>query len=294
MRRAPHHHVGAITAEERLEHRTEDPPAGDRDGNGEVAPLSFETSGMTGGSDYRLNNNFAFGGGLGYARDRTAVGNNGSRNDADAPSGVSYMSWHPEDLPFFLDGMGGYQKLDFEVRRFSPSTGALLQGRRNGKQEFTSWSGGYEYRNEDETFLFSPYARIDAANARLNSFSEEGTDPYALHFGAQDIDLRTSTLGFRMKYRMPTDWGEFEPRLRVEYQRDFHDDSGVAISFANQQDSPVFFSAPLGLDRNRVVVELGSIFRTNWHGLLIRVDYLGVYGGYNDNEHAVRFSMQED
>src|SRR5690606_35280592 len=33
--------------------------SGDRDANGEVAPLSFETSGMTGGSDYRVNNNFA-------------------------------------------------------------------------------------------------------------------------------------------------------------------------------------------------------------------------------------------
>ena len=81
--------------------------SGDRDGTDTASPLDFETSGVTGGSDYRLSGNFAFGGGLGYARDRTAIGTEGSRADGDAPSGVSYMSWHPEDMPFFLDGMGG-------------------------------------------------------------------------------------------------------------------------------------------------------------------------------------------
>ena len=254
--------------------------------------MDFETSGVTGGSDYRLSGNFAFGGGLGYARDRTAIGTEGSRADGDAPSGVSYMSWHPEDLPFFLDGMGGYQRLEFDVRRFSPAGAAMLEGRRHGRQEFTSWAGGYEH--ETDTFLFSPYARVDAAEARLDGFLELGDNPYALQYGPQQIDLRTTTLGFRMKFRKTIEWGELEPRVRVEFQRDFHDESGVAISYANQASSPVFFTTPTGLDKSRIVVELGTLLRTNWYGLLLRVDYLGVFGGYNDHEHMVRFSMQED
>ena len=50
----------------------------------------------------------------------------------------------------------------------------------------------------------------------------------------------------------------------------------------------------MGLDENRVVLELGTVLRTNWYDLLVRVDDLGVFGGANDNEHMVRFSFQED
>ena len=84
------------------------------------------------------------------------------------------------------------------------------------------------------------------------------------------------------------------PSLRVEYQRDFHDESGLSIQYANQASSPVFFTTPVGLDTRRVVVELGTLLRANWYGLLLRVDYLGVFGGDNANEHMLRFSMQED
>lgn len=264
---------------------------GDRDGDAGNSPASFETSGVTGGTDYRPGGAIAFGAALGFARDRTAVGDRGSRNDGDAPSGVSYMSWHPEDLPFFLDGMGGHQTLHFDVQRVS-ADGATFLGRRTGKQRFTSWAGGYEHRRD--AFLFSPYARVDAANARLHGFAEEGDDPLALHYGSQAVDLRTTTLGFRMHYRMDTEWGAVEPRLRVEFQRDFHEDRGVAIRYANQADSPVFLTSPVALDRDRIVLELGTVLRTHWYGLLLRVDYVGVYGGYNDDEHALRFSFQED
>ena len=201
------------------------------------------------------------------------------------------MSWHPEEMPFFLDGMGGYQDLEFDVRRITAG-GATFLSRRMGKQRFTSWQGGYEHSTD--TFLFSPYGRVDAASARLDGFREQGGDPLALRFGSQDVDLRTTTIGFRMHYRMETGWGEWEPRVRLEYQRDFHEDDGVSIRYANQATSPVFFTTPLGLDEDRIVLELGSIFRTNWYGLLIRVDYLGVYGGANDNEHGLTFSFQED
>ena len=61
-----------------------------------------------------------------------------------------------------------------------------------------------------------------------------------------------------------------------------------------ESDGTLSVTTPTGLDKSRIVVELGTLLRTNWYGLLLRVDYLGVFGGYNDNEHMVRFSMQED
>ena len=57
---------------------------------------------------------------------------------------------------------------------------------------------------------------------------------------------------------------------------------------------PMDFQIVSSDDMRRIVLELGTLLRTNWYQLLVRVDYLGVYGGYNDSEHTLRFSFQED
>lgn len=257
---------------------------------GDSPGREFETSGMSGGADYRFSDKFAFGGGLGYGRDRTMTGNKGSRSDATAKTGMGYASYRPS-LPWFIDMVSGYQRITFQLRRFVTDTGDMLEAPRDGTQAFSSWSSGYEKKGDK--WVFSTYGRMDVAQAKLDEYSENGDPLYALTFGEQSIETRTSTVGVRGKYKRSIPWGTLEPRFRVELQRDFHDESGAAISYSDLQSGPVYVLPGEELDRSRYIIEIGTIFKSRW-GFVMRLDYRGVRGGMYDDDNAIMFSFQDD
>ena len=257
---------------------------------GDSPGREFETSGMSGGVDYRFSDKFAFGGGLGYGRDRSTIGDNGSRADARAKTGMGYASYRPS-LPFFIDMVGGYQRITFQLRRFVSASGNLLEAPRDGTQAFSSWSSGYEKKGDN--WMLSGYARMDVAQAKLDGYSEDGDPLYALSFDEQSIQTRTRVMGVRGKYKRAIAWGTLEPRFRVELQRDFHDESGVAITYSDLQSGPVYLLPGGELDRNRYIIEIGTIFKSKW-GFVMRLDYRGVRGGLYDDDNAITFSFQDD
>lgn len=263
---------------------------GDRDGDAGTAGLDFETSGLSAGADYRFSERFAIGGGVGYGRDRTDVGGNGSRADARAQNGMGYASFHPS-LPWFFDMVGGYQRITFQLRRFVAETGDVIDSPRDGTQKFSSWSSGYEHKGE--AWTFSSYARMDVSQATLDAYSEPGDPLHALSFDEQAIQTRTSTLGVRGRFKRAIRWGTLEPKFRVEFQRDFHDQSGAAIGYSDLPAGPVHVLPGGELDRNRMVLELGTVLKTT-RGYVIRLEYRGVQGGLNDHDNSLVFSFQDD
>src|SRR3546814_19857205 len=88
------------------------------------------------------------------------TGDNGSRADARAKSGMGYASYRPS-LPWFIDMVSGYQRISFQLRRFVTGSGDMLEAPRDGTQAFSSWSGGYEKKGEK--WMFSTYGRMDVA-----------------------------------------------------------------------------------------------------------------------------------
>ncbi|WP_133502054.1 putative Ig domain-containing protein, partial [Cognatilysobacter terrigena] len=70
----------------------------------------FETDGVSFGADYRLDDAFAFGAGLGYGRDATDIGSHDTRTTSRSYAIAAYASYHPGAM-FFLDGVLGYQRL---------------------------------------------------------------------------------------------------------------------------------------------------------------------------------------
>jgi hypothetical protein len=265
---------------------------GDRGGNGAVAPASFETSGLTSGADYRFSDRFAFGGALGHGRDRTAIGDEGSRSDGRAEAAMGYGSIKPPTLPFYLDGMAGRQRITFQLQRVDPATGDVVAIPRDGVQSFSSWSSGYEHKAD--TWMIGSYGRMDMAQARLDAYQEQGDPLQALAFDEMAVQTRTSTLGVRGRFRREIRWGVLEPRFRVEFQRDFHDASGAVIRYADQDDGGQAYVLPGdGIDRSRAIIELGTVLRTV-RGFVLRVEVRSVRGGINDSDNAISFSLQDD
>ena len=234
--------------------------------------LGHALVGVSGGVDYRFTPDFVGGIGFGYGRDKTDIGSNGTESTGQAFSAAIYGSYHP--LPFYLDGLLGVSRLDFDSTRFVTTTGDFADGKRDGTQVFGSLSAGYEHR--DDNFLFSPYGRIEAAFTHLDSFTETGAGPYSLAFGSQNFDMLAGVVGLRAEYAIPMDWGVLNTRGRLEYTHDFAGSSQASIGYADLGTMPY----TLDLDsymRDYLTVGLGVDAKLD-NDMTLSFDYQTAFG----------------
>ena len=217
----------------------------------------FTTVGLSGGLDYRVSSALTLGVGLGYGNDRSLIGSDDTRSDADAISAAVYASFHP--MPqVFIDGVLGYSWISFDSRRYvtaDPSSG-YARGSRDASQVFGSLTGSYEHRQGN--LLLAPYGRLNAAITRFDAFSESGGGMYALHYGDQTQRYVTSFLGLRSSYDLPTSWGMVTPTLRIEWGHNFSNSGGVDLSYADLVGGPVYRLNTDPLSSNFVNVDLGA------------------------------------
>lgn len=263
--------------------------SGDRDGRSGSAGFDFQTSGISAGADTRVNQAFAFGGGIGYGRDTTDVGHNDTRSHGESYTLAAYGSYHPGQY-FFVDGLLGYQLLSFDSRRYVTANGAMVQGDRDGKQWFASLSVGGDYQRD--RLSVSPYARLDLARATLNGYTERGDAIHALRYEDQDVDTTTASLGVHMDYRYPVRFGTLSPQLRLEYQHDFQDASAVTMGYADLPGGPFYRSEIDGLKRNRFVFGLGAVLQTE-RDLSLRIEYRGLFGSSEDTDHGLQLNLEK-
>ena len=262
--------------------------SGNLDGRGGSGGVDFETDGISAGVDYRFSPSFVLGGGVGYGRDESRVGEAGSRIDGEATTAAIYASWHPGEV-FYLDTLFGLQRLDYELRRRIAFNGSLVRGQRDGDQWFASVSAGGEFANE--AWLWVPYGRLDMARATLDSYTETGDPLLALRYESMDVDTTTGSVGLRVDYRRKTTWGMFSPQLRLEYQHDFDADAEAGIRYADGL-GPFYRADVTGYDRNRFVFGLGALMRTDtdW---TFRLEYRGLIDSEDrDNGFLINVEKQ--
>ncbi|MDN5848790.1 MAG: putative Ig domain-containing protein [Nitrococcus sp.] len=250
--------------------------------------FEFETTGISIGADYRTGPSFALGAGFGYGHDETRIGDNGSRSEADGYNIALYASYHPGDH-FYLDGLLGYQLLSFELRRYVTDNGNQVYGERDATQWFASISNGYEM--QFERLGIASYARLNVARARIDGYTEQGDDTYALAYAAQDVETTTTSLGMRLDYQYLVGWGRFSPQLRLEYQHDFQDQSIAAMRYADLA-GPLYRAGIDGFDRSRFVTGIGAaLYTDNDFGL--RMEYRRRIGSSSVSVQSVRVTVEK-
>ena len=263
--------------------------SGNHDGRNGSAGVDFETDGVSVGLDYRVNDAFTIGGGVGYGRDDSDVGDNGSRSEGSAFTLAFYGSYSPGDV-FFMDGLWGYQSLDYDLRRFVTTNGNFVTGSRSGTQLFGSVSMGADIQNG--AWQFTPYARIDVARADLDKYTESGDALFSVAYDNLEVDTDTGNVGVRIEYRREVNWGMFSPQFRVEYQHDFKGNGAQTMRYADQLTGP-FYSADLNdFDRTRLMLGLGVLFSldNDWS---FKVDYRGLIGSGDDTDHGFLFNVDK-
>jgi uncharacterized protein YhjY with autotransporter beta-barrel domain len=249
----------------------------------------FNTDGLSLGGDLQVGDDLAVGAGLGYGRDRTDVGENGSRSDGQAFTLAVYGSYSPGQH-LFVDALLGHQLLDYELRRYVSSDASYVHARRDGSQWFGSLSIGADLARG--TWQFTPYARLDASRGTLDRYVEQGSDLFALRYGEQDVDTSTGNAGLRIETHNAAAWGAWTPQLRVEYQHDFSGSGTATMQYADLVGVPFYRATLDGFDRNRWMLGAGVMFDfgRDWG---LRVDYRGLVGSGDDRDHGVQISLDK-
>lgn len=263
---------------------------GTRDARGGASSAEFSSDGITIGVDKRYSDQLALGMGLGYARDKTLIGTDGSVNRAKGYSLAVYGSYQPSPNTF-VDALLGVGSLNFDTTRFVAPINDYALGERDGTQLFGSLSGGYEYRQNN--MLWSPYGRIDFSVDRLGSSTETGAGAYALTYFSQKSTSIQGALGARAESIHATDFGYAVPRLRVEYRHDFRRSGQASISYADQVGGPRYTLAAAGTPRDSMVLGLGSDFILR-DGLTLSFEYQLSHSFSNASTHALRLRLSKD
>ena len=79
--------------------------------------LRYSTDGISIGVDRRVSNKLALGLGLGYARDKSEIGSDGTKTQATGSSLALYGSYQPTPV-IYVDGLLGYGVQSFDTDRY--------------------------------------------------------------------------------------------------------------------------------------------------------------------------------
>ena len=263
--------------------------SGNQDGRNGSAGFDFETDGITAGIDRRINDRFVIGAGIGYGRDESDIGEEGSRIESTAQTLGVYASWKPGEV-MYVDTVLGWQRLDFDLRRRVTLTGGLVDGQRNGSQWFGSVAVGADI--DRGAWRFTPYGRLDMARATLDGYTETGDPIFGLTYRDQDVSTSIGNLGLRIDYSHTATWGVFMPQFRAEFQHDFDGNGDALMQYSDWLSGPVYRATLDDRERNRLVLGLGSAFRFE-SGWSLRVDFRSEVSDDQGRDNSVQFGVDK-
>lgn len=241
----------------------------------------FTTSGVSVGSDMHINDSLSVGLGVGYGRQHQSIGSDGTESTGNSYGVMLYGSYRPLK-GLFVDGLVGYNHLDFDQQRYVSAAGSFASSQRTGAQWLSSVSSGYEFKSPK--WLLSPYGRLDFVSTQLDRSTESGTGIYDLVYFKQTSTSTKATLGLRGALLFEFKNFSAKPYARIEFQHDFADSGTATMAYADQVSAGTAYQYSLGeAGRNNMVLGGGAdmTFFESWQ--------LGLEYRYN---HSSAMEMQ--
>lgn len=260
---------------------------GDRDPATGRLSQEFESEGISLGVDRRFSPSFAAGIGVGLGRDTVDIGDNGSRSQGEAKTIAIYGS-HQLGSGIYVDWLGGYQWLDFDLRRYVTTTGALINSNRSGRQWFVTGTAGADI--ETGNWMITPYVRIDLTRGRLNGYTENSGTLFDLTFLDQDVDFTSLGLGTRVNYEHRFRGGTLLPRLRLEYLYDAERNGEAQVAYRDLTSGPFSSISLAGLARQQLMLGLGSELLLG-EAFKFEVEYLNRIASGSGSDQAIQMGV---
>ena len=249
----------------------------------------FITSGLTIGVDRKfapaLTAGLAFGAGL----DHTAVGTDGTKSDATAFNATLYADYRI--LPHtFLDVIGGYGAVRFDLQRWSGDGNVMLAGARGGSDAFGSFGLTQDARWGD--WKISPYGRIDVVRVDLGAYSETGSDIWALSYANLYATTVSGVVGARIAYPIAMAWGALTPMARIEYNHAFDGAYNQNLGYADIPGLASYSLAGTALSRDLLTGGL-TLRAENADQFSAEIEYLLTEAARQIEGQEIRLSVRQ-
>ncbi|MES2671912.1 MAG: autotransporter domain-containing protein [Pseudomonadota bacterium] len=203
--------------------------AGERDARSGLSDgFDFRSDGITVGADWRIDDRFLFGVAGGFGWSNTDFDDPRSALDGEQHSVSVYGLWRQGEH-FFVDGVLGWGRLDFDIRRWSSTAGAAALATRDGDQAFGSLTVGYEHRTDGMSL--TGYGRVDASRTRLDAYRETGLGIFDLAYGDQTVENNSFAVGLEGNYLFQGRNSFFRPYWMIEYRDAFENQGDVALNY---------------------------------------------------------------
>ena len=235
---------------------------------------AFNTAGLAGGGDYRLNKNLAVGGSLSYLHGHASVyaPGSGTVDNNSARFGV-YAAAHDETAraSLYIGGASDYfsTKRGIQFGQISRVAAASPQG-----SEFNlDASASFDVKTR-AWGTFSPFAGLDYNRLMIGSFAESGADALDLNVSPQTALSLQSSLGLRYSDKIPMDSWMFLPYMSAGWRHEFEDQSRPIEAQLASGAGSVFSVATGRYARDGAL--FGTGFALDWgKGLTAKFDYAG-------------------
>ncbi len=173
---------------------------------------SFNTAGVTVGTDYRVTDHFVLGAAFGY--DNTSVDLNlGGQLRGDSGKGSLYGTYYNQG--FYVNGIvgGGYSSID--TRRVT--LGGFARGQTNGTDFDALVGTGYDYHIGG--WSFGPLASLRYVRIGIDGFAEEGALGSML-IDSQSEDSLKSAIGLQVSYTAKIGRIALTPRVSAQWEHE--------------------------------------------------------------------------
>jgi uncharacterized protein YhjY with autotransporter beta-barrel domain len=246
----------------------------------------FTSDGLSAGVDDRLTDWLSVGVGGGFGASTSKIGDDGTQVEARDYTGVIYGSFHPA-RGAFVDAMAGYGRLDFSERRLA-GPGLMARGDRSGDDPFVSVTAGWDLTHDG--FRFTPYGRIDSVSGRLDAFTESGAGAANLRFEDQSFSSLRGTLGAKGEWYVPTSYGTWTPRFRIEAHHEFSGADSADLNWATGGIGPNVSTTADPLAQDSFTLGLGADLKRGMGAF--GIDYQFTADGVREAVHELRAKLE--
>ncbi len=196
--------------------------------------------GLTAGVDYRLTDNFVFGGAVEYGYATVDFDPPAGNVDAEGHGLSFYGTYYFDD--FHIDAVGSYGSKEYEkagrvqysLRSADPNAVATVNRKFEADPDGDdfSFSIGAGYNFNRDSFSFGPYLRASYLKSEIDGYTKKlensKTNPghgLAIQWDDRNIESFTTSLGGQATYVFSTNLGVLSPYMRLEWEHEYESDS---------------------------------------------------------------------
>lgn len=234
------------------------------DGDDHQRNADVQSSGVTIGVDYRLNENAVLGAGLGIASSSTDFTADEGTADLSAFSVTLFGTWYEADAGYF-DAVLDVGQNSYDVKRRINFIGAPDQFAIGSTDaSVLSFTIGVGNNIQSGAWEFGPYGRMSLTTANVDGYSESASSDAAgfgsvLNISSHAVKSTTIAVGGQLSRTINTRRGVFLPQLRVEAEFENEDrKEGIEAVFQHDPSQTAFTVNGNPRDTRYINVGLGA------------------------------------